>query len=303
MKLEQLEQLIRIVEAGSMNKAAQEMYTARSSLSTSMKNLEQELGNALFSRSGSGVVLTDYGAEVYHQAKEICEKIAFLQKPEAHKARPSLFVSSMYCSLACKAMIALCRDYCKEKLIADLNEASLMRVVDAVETGMAELGVISLFYAGREIALKKLETLHLEFHPILDRRLYAVVGPNNPFYDFQGEAIRVTDLVPYPYVVNYGSHTDFAWSDFLEGRGSQRADIQASDLACALRIIEETDGYLIETYDEDIYRELYAPAKYRFIPFSGKEMTCQLGWIKRSDRALSPVAEAYLRLLIEFAKQ
>lgn len=32
-------------------------------------------------------------------------------------------------------------------------------------------------------------------------------------------------------------------------------------------------------------------------------MTCQLGWIKRSDRTLSPVAEAYLRLLIEFAKQ
>ena len=43
MKIEQLEQLIKIVECGSMNTAAEEMYLARSSLSTSMKRLE-ELG-------------------------------------------------------------------------------------------------------------------------------------------------------------------------------------------------------------------------------------------------------------------
>ncbi len=44
MKIEQLQQLLKIVEMGSMNEAARALYTARSSLSTSMKNLEQELG-------------------------------------------------------------------------------------------------------------------------------------------------------------------------------------------------------------------------------------------------------------------
>ena len=37
MKIEQLEQLIKTVECGSMNEAAQALYVARSSLSTSMK--------------------------------------------------------------------------------------------------------------------------------------------------------------------------------------------------------------------------------------------------------------------------
>lgn len=48
MKIEQLQQLLAVVEEGSMNEAAQKLYVARSSLSTSMKNLEAELGALIF---------------------------------------------------------------------------------------------------------------------------------------------------------------------------------------------------------------------------------------------------------------
>ena len=61
MKIEQLEQLIKIVECGSMNTAAEEMYLARSSLSTSMKRLEEELGEPVFIRHSNGVNLTPFG--------------------------------------------------------------------------------------------------------------------------------------------------------------------------------------------------------------------------------------------------
>ena len=62
MKIEQLEQLIKIVECGSMNTAAEEMYLARSSLSTSMKRLEEELGEPVFIRHSNGVNLTPFGS-------------------------------------------------------------------------------------------------------------------------------------------------------------------------------------------------------------------------------------------------
>ena len=74
MKIEQLEQLIKIVESGSMNIAAKEMYIARSSLSTSMKHLENELGGQIFSRHSNGVSLTPFGATVYSHANEICSR-------------------------------------------------------------------------------------------------------------------------------------------------------------------------------------------------------------------------------------
>ena len=80
MKIEQLEQLIKIVECGSMNTAAEEMYLARSSLSTSMKRLEEELGEPVFIRHSNGVNLTPFGSTVYNHAREICSRIQFLRE-------------------------------------------------------------------------------------------------------------------------------------------------------------------------------------------------------------------------------
>ena len=100
MKIEQLQQLLKIVEEGSINEAAKELYIARSSLSTSMKNLERELGAQIFSRNSKGVCLTDFGADVYSQAKDICSKIDFIQSVPYEEDRMNLSISSMYCSLA-----------------------------------------------------------------------------------------------------------------------------------------------------------------------------------------------------------
>ena len=65
MKIEQLQQLLAVVEEGSMNEAAQKLYVARSSLSTSMKNLEAELGALIFERTTRGVMLTAFGRDVH----------------------------------------------------------------------------------------------------------------------------------------------------------------------------------------------------------------------------------------------
>lgn len=45
MKIEQLQQLIRIVEKGSINEAAKGLYVARSSLSAAIKILRRNWGS------------------------------------------------------------------------------------------------------------------------------------------------------------------------------------------------------------------------------------------------------------------
>lgn len=54
MTLQQLRYAITISETGSFNKAAEVLYIAQPSLTSSMQELERELGITIFYRSGRG---------------------------------------------------------------------------------------------------------------------------------------------------------------------------------------------------------------------------------------------------------
>ncbi|QTQ10843.1 LysR family transcriptional regulator [Treponema parvum] len=61
MELYQLRQLIAFAECGSLSKAAETVHTSQSALSRAMKNLEDELGVPLFSRTKNSIALTETG--------------------------------------------------------------------------------------------------------------------------------------------------------------------------------------------------------------------------------------------------
>ena len=61
MNLNQLKYAIRVAETGSINKAASNLFISQSVLSTSIRNLEKELGHEIFARSSKGIEITPYG--------------------------------------------------------------------------------------------------------------------------------------------------------------------------------------------------------------------------------------------------
>lgn len=73
MKIQALEQFVALVEAGSICEAARRLYIAQPSLTKSLRLLEEELGVVLVRRSKSGVRLTQQGAKVYVEAKQVVE--------------------------------------------------------------------------------------------------------------------------------------------------------------------------------------------------------------------------------------
>ena len=163
MKIEQLQQLLAVVEEGSMNEAAQKLYVARSSLSTSMKNLEAELGALIFERTTRGVMLTAFGRDVYHQAQDICQRFAYLQNaPKTSKAE-HLSVSSMYCSLANDAFVEMFTRHYEDEFTCNLEECMLFDVIRKVSTGLTEIGVVTIFSDGEALALRKLEVINYAF--------------------------------------------------------------------------------------------------------------------------------------------
>ena len=63
MRIQQLEYLERIIEAGSINEAAKRLFLTQPSLSNAVKELENEMGIQIFQRSSGGISLTAEGRE------------------------------------------------------------------------------------------------------------------------------------------------------------------------------------------------------------------------------------------------
>lgn len=71
MRLEQILYFIQIVEANSITQASNKLFLTQQALSTSLKNLEMELGAQLIERTHGGIVLTQEGAYFLQKAQEI----------------------------------------------------------------------------------------------------------------------------------------------------------------------------------------------------------------------------------------
>lgn len=72
MELRQLRYFIRIVELGSMSRAAIELDMVQSALSQQISRLEGELGTRLLKRNPRGVEPTEAGTAFFREAKLTC---------------------------------------------------------------------------------------------------------------------------------------------------------------------------------------------------------------------------------------
>lgn len=296
MKIEQLQQFLKIVEKGSMNEAAKDLFLSRSSLSISMKNLEEELGGTIFNRHSKGVSLTSFGSNVYLQAYEICSRVDFLQSLAQNKGPRKLTIASMFCTMANDAFADFLKIHYQDEMYVAIEEMPLVSVIHSVSEGLFDIGIVTLFSGSENITLNKFERNNLEYHELAKRQLGAIVGPKNPLYQNEPESVELADLAKYPHLENYATPTDHSWEHMYISRERYRANYLMGDLGLALRLVEETDAIMVDSYDKELYNNLYSHIDYKFIPISDYPK-CQTGWIKIKNIALSELAEEYLSLL------
>jgi DNA-binding transcriptional LysR family regulator len=85
--LKQLQHFIAIADTGQVSKAAQRCHVTQSSMTASLKGLEQTVGVSLFTRHASGVKLTEAGAVFLRHAQQV--EAAMRDAVEAVAVRPS----------------------------------------------------------------------------------------------------------------------------------------------------------------------------------------------------------------------
>lgn len=91
MRLEQLYCFVEAAHCGSMAAAAHKLYISQQNVSKSIKQLEVELGQRLFTRSNQGIHLTPEGRRIYEIASEITNKATWLTQ----QYKPSIQMSEI----------------------------------------------------------------------------------------------------------------------------------------------------------------------------------------------------------------
>lgn len=107
MTLQQLRFLIAVAESGSINAAAQRLYTAQSNISNAVKSLEQELHIEIFTRSSRGVALTNDGTELLGYARQVVEQADMLEARYEDGGTPQarLAISAQHYAFSVEAFV------------------------------------------------------------------------------------------------------------------------------------------------------------------------------------------------------
>ncbi|MBK1625398.1 LysR family transcriptional regulator [Afifella marina] len=147
MEFHHLRSLVGVAETGSISRAAEHLATSQPAVSAHIKQLEEELGFALFERSSQGMRLTAAGAEMLVRARAVLKaREAFLDHGRSIggtlKGVISLGISPCACEHRLAGLIAgMALAHPLTRL--DICEASSTDILERIRSGELLAGCVS----------------------------------------------------------------------------------------------------------------------------------------------------------------
>ena len=246
MTIQQLIYVITISEAGSLNKAAETLYISQPSLTSSMQELEKELGITIFNRSGRGVSLTNDGLEFMQYARHVVQQYDRLMEKygNGEAVKKKFGVSTQHYSFAVKSFVEMVKQFNMDEYEFAIRETKTREVIDDVAVGRSEIGILYLSDFNRKAIEKILKSNSLEFHHLIDCDAYVYIWKNHPLA--KKKVIRFDDLKDYPCLsFEQGAAGSFYFAEEILSTSEYPRTIKANDRATMLNLMVGLNGYTL----------------------------------------------------------
>ncbi|AUL52223.1 LysR family transcriptional regulator [Bordetella holmesii] len=291
MELRQLRYFVKVVECGSLGRAATELGVVTSALSQQISRLEGELSTRLLTRTSTGVVLTDAGLAFLRQA-QLSLRHADDAMKAARESRLSGHVSiglvqTTASVLALPFMRAMRQRYPDVRL----------RLVESLS------GHLSTMLNARQLDLAivfQTETARRwSVMPLLDESLFLIARDDMPGLPPAGR-VRLRDLTGLPLLLPSDSHGLRALVNNGFARFNERPDLVAEidGLDVLMELVEAGLGATIQPGAATV-RLRGAPLATRQI--RDRQLARSNLLVSLSDDELSPAALAVRVLLAQVA--
>ena len=267
MRIQQLQYIIKIVETGSMNEAAKQLFITQPSLSNAVKDLENEMGIEIFIRNPKGITLTRDGMEFLSYARQVVEQIDLLSERYKNPvgSRELFSVSSQHYAFVVEAFVSLLKKSDMEKYELFLREM--------------------------------LDDNHLIATHLFTAQPHIFVSKSNPLA--KKEIVHLSDLEDFPYLsYDQGTHNSFYFSEEILSQEHHKKSIVVSDRATLFNLLIGLDGYTIAT---GILNSNLNGNNIVSIPLDIED-PIELVYIKHEKTALSKMGEKFIEYLLEEVK-
>lgn len=197
MELRQLRYFVRVVELGSMGRAAQDLGVVTSALSQQISRLESELSTRLLQRTSTGVVPTAAGMALRQEAELVLRHAAnAVQAAKAARLAGHVSIGMAPTTssvLGVPLLQAMQRRYPDVRLhLVESLSGNLSQML-----GRRQLDLAVLFHAGSQQGWTLL--------PMLTEQLFVVAQPDRYPLPTTG-GLSLNDIVSLPLVLPTGSH-------------------------------------------------------------------------------------------------
>ncbi|MBO4747073.1 MAG: LysR family transcriptional regulator [Clostridiales bacterium] len=298
MTILQLKYVIAIANSKSFREAASRLFVSQPALSSTIRELEEELNIQLFERTNKGIRLTDAGKEFLVYAKEAVSQYELIEDRYLDKDldKKHFSVSMQHYVFAVHAFINVVKEFDTGKYTFAVHETRTDEVLNNVRSLDSEVGVISYSRTSEKVMKKLFREFQLEFFPLITRETFVYVWKDHPLS--KKKELSLKDLSDYPCIsFDQSSENDFYLTEEALGDYDFDKLIKTNDRATSAELMAAMNGYSIGT---GIMTESLA-IKKDFVTIKLKEEDpLTIGYIVRANHKLSEIGQRYVDELLKY---
>ncbi len=293
MTLQQLKYAIAVADTGNITEASRRVFISQPSLTAAIRELEEEMGITIFSRSNKGVTVTNEGDEFLSYARQVLEQAALLEdRFKSNAGGNTIFsVSCQHYSFAVNAFVDVIRKFGGNEYDFTLRETQTHEIIEDVAHLKSEIGALYMSSRNKNVITKLIKKNSLQFEPLFTTPLHIFISTKNPLA--KKKKIKLTDLAPYPYLTyEQGDYNSFYYAEepLTQIDFDCPKNIKVRDRATLFNLLIGLNGYTI--CSGIISHELNGPEIIARPLALSDSMT--VGLLTRKGMVLSRYAEAYI---------
>ncbi len=300
MTILQLKYVLAIAGSSSMREAASKLFVTQPALSSTIHELEEELGIKIFDRNNKGISLTESGREFLVYAKQAVSQYELIEDRyiEGNKRKTHFSVSIQHYVFAVHAFVNTVKNFDSEGFVYSIYETRTHEVLMNVKNLKSEIGILAYSKSNGNILKKLFREYQLEFHPLMIRGTFVYLWKDHPLASKR--ALSLKDLKDYPCVsFDQSSDRDFYISEEALGDYAFEKLITTNDRATSSEILAKLNGYSIGTgimIDSMTLQDGFVSIKLK------EEDPLTIGYIKRKNHKLSDIGKVYVEELEKYGE-